>query len=325
MTSNYIDITSPYFDPTVNCTIGTCPIQYAEVQYVPSLAGNVLYAAIFGLFLVCHVVLAIIYKTWSYNFAMACGLILEIIGYVERVQMHANPFKSDPFVIYLVTVTIAPAFFTAAIYLCFSRVVVYYGAKVARFSTKLYTLAFITSDLLALILQAAGGALADGADTQLEQDHGVDIMIAGLAWQVFSLMVFVVLCLEFRSQATRAVKEGRILGSASNGLRQRMKLFLIAMGSSVVLIFIRSIFRCAELSKGFNSPIANDEVSYMILEGAMMVLATGVMTIFHPGLVFRGAWSNSGWSFGKKKGLKSSSGSGSGSDSSTEVSLSTKT
>jgi hypothetical protein len=124
--------------------------------------------------------------------------------------------------------TIAPAFFTAAIYLCFSRVVMYYGADIARFSTKVYTLTFVISDVLALLLQAAGGALADEADTQEEQDHGVDVMIAGLAWQVFSLMVFTTLCVDYWVRAQRALKEGRSLGSASNGLRTRMRLFLIS-------------------------------------------------------------------------------------------------
>lgn len=96
--SAYVDITSPYFDPTVDCAIGTCPIHFAEVQYVPTLVGNALFLAFFGLFLLSHGVLAIVYRTWSYNFAMACGLVLEVIGYVARLKMHENPFKANPFI-----------------------------------------------------------------------------------------------------------------------------------------------------------------------------------------------------------------------------------
>ena len=105
--------------------------------------------------------------------------------------------------------------------------ILYYGADVARFSTKFYTLAFVLSDILALILQAAGGALATVAKTLESKDRGVDIMIAGLAWQVFSLVVFVVLCLDFRHRAVRATKEGKITGSTSEGPRRRMWLFLL--------------------------------------------------------------------------------------------------
>ncbi|KAH8647219.1 RTA1 like protein-domain-containing protein [Xylariales sp. PMI_506] len=328
MASTYVNISAPDFNPRVNCTIGTCPIHFAEVQYIPSLAGNVLFLAIFGLFLLFQAVCGFLYKTWSYNGAMIAGLILEIIGYVSRVQMHANPFKSNPFIIYLVTVTIAPAFFTAAIYLCFSRVIIYYGVHFARFSTKFYTIVFIVSDMLALILQAAGGAIADDADTQLEQDHGVDIMVAGLAWQVFSLTIFTGLCLDFRSRISKAKKAGITPGPVLGEKGRRMKFFLIgqclwnhnqaaysecslhlAMSLSALFIFIRSIFRCAELSKGFNSSLANDEISYMVLEGAMMILATGLMTIFQPGYLFRDTWSNSGWSFGRKKPTDNENGS----------------
>lgn len=85
------------------------------------------------------------------------------------------------------------------------------------------------SDLLALVLQAAGGAIADDADTQEEQDRGVNIMVAGLAWQVFSLTVFTIFCIDYRLRTNRALKDGRSLGSASNGLRWRMRLFLAGL------------------------------------------------------------------------------------------------
>jgi hypothetical protein len=65
---------------------------------------------------------------------------------------------------------------------------------------------------------------------------------------------------------------------------------LQGLAIATVLIFIRSIFRVAELSDGFDSDLANDEVSFMILEGAMMVVACGGMTLFHPGVCLGGYW-----------------------------------
>ncbi len=52
---------------------------------------------------------------------------------------------------------------------------------------------FICSDVFSLILQATGGALADTASTISESFKGIDIMVAGLAFQVFSLTVFAAL------------------------------------------------------------------------------------------------------------------------------------
>lgn len=37
----------------------------------------------------------------------------------------------------------------------------------------------------------------------------------------------------------------------------------------------------------------------MILEGAMIVLATGLMTAVHPGSVFGERWRDAGWKWGK--------------------------
>ena len=102
--------------------------------------------------------------------------------------------------------TIAPAFLSAGIYLCFSRIIVTYGEHYARFKPRTYTVIFVCSDILALILQAAGGALADIGDNGSSlQNTGINIMIAGLAFQVASLFVFISLCLDF---AWRVRKNG---------------------------------------------------------------------------------------------------------------------
>ena len=80
-----------------DCTLSICPIAYAQVHYDPSLAGNALYLAIFALLLFVHVFFGIRYRTWGFFGSIVGGLVLEIIGYAARVQMHFNPFLSNPF------------------------------------------------------------------------------------------------------------------------------------------------------------------------------------------------------------------------------------
>jgi len=74
------------------CTLDTCPITEAYVYYVPSLAGNAFYLALFAIFLVLQLGLGIRYKTWGFLAGLFGGLVLEIIGYLGRVQLHNNPF-----------------------------------------------------------------------------------------------------------------------------------------------------------------------------------------------------------------------------------------
>jgi len=93
------NITSPDFNPEL-CTLHTCPIQYAQIGYVPTLAGNSLYLAIFALLLFFQVLIGIRYRNWGYLASLVGGLILEIIGYAARIQMHFNPFLANPFLMW---------------------------------------------------------------------------------------------------------------------------------------------------------------------------------------------------------------------------------
>lgn len=70
---------------------------------------------------------------------------------------------------------------------------------------------------------------------------------------------------------------------------------------ATLTIFVRCVFRVAELQEGFNGELANDEVTFMILEGAMIVIATLSLTILHPGPCFDGQWDTTKWSFRKSR------------------------
>lgn len=84
-------------NPSEYCTLGTCPLSEANFTYVPNLAGNLIYIALFRAMLLSQVVLGIRWKTWGYQVGMFGGLALEIIGYAGRIQLHYNPFPFDPF------------------------------------------------------------------------------------------------------------------------------------------------------------------------------------------------------------------------------------
>jgi len=275
------------FDPSL-CTVATCDLAYATVQYVPTLAGNVLYLAIFALLLVTQLFLNIRYRLWGFLAAIIGGLGLEVIGYVARVQMHDNPWLSDPFLMYLICLTIAPCFISACIYLCLSRIISVYGTDLARFKPRTYTIIFITCDIVALVLQAIGGAIADTAKTHADAKQGVNIMIGGLAFQVASLTLFIGLCADFAWQVRK--HRNRQISLPAECSKFKMHAFLFALGLATVCIYIRSCFRVAELEGGFDSALANDEVLFMILEGAMVSVACIALTVAHPGMVFGKGW-----------------------------------
>jgi hypothetical protein len=53
---------------------------------------------------------------------------------------------------------------------------------------------------------------------------------------------------------------------------------------------VRCAFRVAELRDGFESPLANDEAAFMVLEGSMIITSCLCLTIGHPGLCLDTPW-----------------------------------
>jgi len=185
---------NPSFDPE-NCTYATCSVkEYGQLQYIPTLAGNAIFCAIFAIALLGQLYYGIRKRTWGYLVAMLGGCALEIIGYIARIMLNDNVFDNNYFIIYLVGLTIGPAFFSAAIYLCLARIIAIYGESLPILKARTITLAFILCDLASLILQSAGGAITSMADTQKDHDLGVNIMIAGLVSQVASTTAFLLVC-----------------------------------------------------------------------------------------------------------------------------------
>ena len=170
----------------------------------------------------------------------------------------------------------------------------------ARFRPQIYTYIFIACDLIALVLQAAGGGIASSAEANsAAQKGGIHTMVAGVAWQVVSLACFGLLALDYWLRVARRDPHQHLMNPLFEKLRDRrlfQPCFLVALFLAGMSIFVRSVFRCAELSDGFDSALANNEVTFMVLEGTVIILACGLLTVFHPGFVMgREGWAIANW------------------------------
>jgi hypothetical protein len=169
------------------------------------------------------------------------------------------------------------------------------GAENSRLKHKMYTYIFVGCDLLALILQGIGGGMAATAKDSKGSRSGVNIMIAGLVSQVITMSLFLALWGDFAFRTRRA----KISGSLSrtqpplyDHLRSTkdFMFFQWALLAATILIFVRSIYRVAELWDGFNGKLANEEATFMVFEGPMIILAVAALTVLHPGRVFADLW-----------------------------------
>lgn len=75
----------------------------------------------------------------------------------------------------------------------------------------------MSCDFVSLVLQSIGGGITATAGDKNTSNAGVHIMVAGLALQVFSLVLFMVLCLEFAWHVRDARKEERFMELRSTG------------------------------------------------------------------------------------------------------------
>ena len=190
---------------------------------------------------------------------------------------------------YLICLTIAPIFFTACIYLCLARLIPLYDPTqtLSRFAPKTYTYLFLGADFFSLVLQAIGGALSAEASTLGQEWNGIHVMIAGLGFQVLSLALFSLLCAEFAFRVYQS-------NAPRRWGRRRMHALELSLVAATLFVVVRSIYRCAEMAGGFRGALANEEVPFMILEGAMVMLACLCLTVLHPGWVLKGAWGSTG-------------------------------
>lgn len=117
-------------------------------------------------------------------------------------------------------------------------------------------------------------------------------MIAGLGFQVFTMLVFILLALEFAVHTLRKSRRASPLTTLDSGnaaLRKTwiFKGFLAALTFSTLCIFMRCVFRVAELSKGWQGELYKNQNYFIGFEGAVIVAAVFMLNIFHPGLCLR--------------------------------------
>jgi len=194
------------------------------------------------------------------------------------------------FLIQIVCLTIGPAFLAAGIYLCLSNIVTIFGPENSRIKPRSYPMIFILCDVISLVLQATGGGMASvETHNNRKADTGNHIMIAGLAFQVFTLLLFILLALDFAICTYRRVSA---VGSYF-ALNQRyatlrtswlFKIFLGALAISTLCIFTRCVYRVAELSQGWSGHLMLTQKYFVGLEGAVVVAAVLLLNLFHPGL-----------------------------------------
>ncbi|KAI0103096.1 RTA1-domain-containing protein [Hypoxylon sp. NC0597] len=262
------------FGPGATCTLDTCPLEWSVLEYRPSLGANIAFICIFGILMLAHTALGVLWKSWWFLGCMGVGCLTEILGYGGRIMLYYNPFSFSGFMMQIICIGCAPVFYSAAIYVTMSKVVENLDPSLSRVKPKLYYIIFIISDVFSLTLQGVGGGLS--TSTSGSSQTAVDLTLTGLSFQVFSMVVFCSLLADYMIRYSKR----RTITST------RLKIFLAFLSIAILLILARCGYRVAELSDGYLGGLIHNEPLFIALDGVLIALAVIALCIGHPGLVF---------------------------------------
>jgi len=260
------DILTP-FSTKIKCTLATCDIALSLYDYRPSIAVNLLFLLLFAITGFMHVTQLLFWpKSTFFAGAIAVGCFIELLGYLLRIVSNENPFALAPYFTQFIALTIAPAFFSAAIYSCLGDIIKSLGPQLSRLRPEIYSKVFVGSDLISLVFQGVGGLttlgqLLNGGSGQA----GIDIILVGLVYQIISLIAFIYLGVEFGMRLKKFNEsEGKTIFGPGSG---QLQIFFVFFCLSVFCLFIRCIYRFFELAGGLQGELLHDEILFIFLEG----------------------------------------------------------
>ncbi|KAK0648385.1 parasitic phase-specific protein PSP-1 [Cercophora newfieldiana] len=276
------------FGPRANCTFELCSLEMTVYRYQPSIPANASFIAFYALATLIHTYLGLRWRRWWFTICINIGCVNAMIGYAGRIMLHYNPWSFAAFMIQIVCVTTGPVYYCAAIYITLALSIQALSPSHSRFNPKLFYWIFLPCDMVSLVLQAAGGAIS--TSTSGEGQVGVDLAIAGMAFQVFTMLMFCAFLGDYLIRYFKAQARGEIsLESARRGIKgtgmRRVMLFFGFICVAIVLTLLRCVYRLVELREGYSGSLLHDEGLFIALEGVVILVVVYCLMIGHPGLV----------------------------------------
>jgi len=250
-----------------------------------------MFVVLFAATALAHLAQSIFYRVWWLAPSLALCAIGEVLGWVGRYWSARNYQDLTPYLMQIVCTIIAPSFMTAGLFFTLGTIVNRAGPQYCRFRPKTFSIVFIGFDFFSLFVQAAGGAIASSAfEKGKSSTKGSHVMVLGIIIQLIAMTLYVAVAAEFftryyldkpfRAPATHH-------SSSTSAIRPRVSRnitqILIGMIIATSLLFIRCIYRTAELLDGFRGPIQTNQTLFDVLDPTPILLGLVALNVFNPG------------------------------------------
>jgi hypothetical protein len=264
-----------YVDPNFPNPNGPNDTSIIIYGYTPSIVLAALATAWFFIFLVVHFIWTILAcNCWRW-FVFCTGLIFEVIGYIARsLSAEKDPYRLTYFVLNYFFIVTTPVFLAVGIYTILSILIreIADGRRYSLIPPNVILGFFITSDVISTIVQITGAVLVGTSESNgKDPSTAVNILLGGLAYQVFAMSIFVILSAVFILRAFHALRAKGLL------------LFISVFTLSTLMVYLRTVYRLAETSEGLFGKLATREVYFGCLEFAPIALVALLLGVWHPG------------------------------------------
>ncbi|KAF3385883.1 hypothetical protein DPV78_012447 [Talaromyces pinophilus] len=252
--------------------------------YDPSLAASILFTILYMLPFGYHLYMSVLgryfsgrYNRVGYFVPIMIGAGIEIVAYATRAASVKSPDDVGLYATSSSLIVIAPVLVCASLYILIGRLIGSTGKRPLLFGGRVSSIwiprIFVTSDILSFLTQASGSGLASSNDwTGSTKDAGIGVLIFGLALQLVTFLLFLVLVVWY---------DVRVGPTKSSG-RDEVRSVLTGIYISGFFITVRLIYRLIEFSMGIGTYTWNHEWPLYVLEAVPMLLAMITLGWYHP-------------------------------------------
>ncbi|KAF1944759.1 RTA1-domain-containing protein [Clathrospora elynae] len=249
-------------------------------RYVPSLAGAIVCITIFLIMALLHLYQYFQLKNRIIIFVVI-GAMSEVAGYSARIASHFDNEAWGAFISQGVLTLIGPLWFAATVYMMLGRTITLSGGEDVSFiPARWYTRIFVTADVTTLIIQGSGASIMGTLQLALAL-AGEKIIIAGLALQVATFIVFLVASVDFQRRMNRKADRhtSTITGEPVDGSWRKMLHILYSISA---LILFRCTFRLIEYAMGNAGWLMRHEWTLYCFDALPMFVVLVLLLVLQP-------------------------------------------
>ncbi|ORY66946.1 RTA1 domain protein [Leucosporidium creatinivorum] len=248
--------------------------------YNPSLPAAIIFIVLFSLISLIQAGYVVRSRIWWLS-VLCIGGLGQVIGWSGRLWSAKNVYSLNAFLIQQCCLILAPCFYSATVYGVLGMLIraIDPNVQYSLLKPSLYLWIFCLADLLAIVVQAVGGAMAALAlQDDKESSTGTNIMVAGIAIQLAAMIVFCCLGLHFYYRA----KKDPAHRAKKNVAKGRIGLLTFGLTWASVWILVRCIYRVVELAQGWTGYLITHQPFFWGLDTIPMVLCQGVFLFTFP-------------------------------------------